>query len=78
VNFILGHACWHVIGYVNGDLVRPTLLCGSRPNPDYAYGGGISDVVASGMRLCKTCDRCTQHQASRLLVAAPVDDKETQ
>lgn len=63
MDYYLGRSCWHVIGYLDGDLGRAVLLCGGRRS-EYGIGGGVADVLASDMRVCKTCDRATHGQAS--------------
>lgn len=67
IHYLLGRACWHVIGYrPNG---AGTLLCG-QPIDVYAVTGTSVDVTRSDMPVCRTCDRATGGQAAHLDGAA--------
>lgn len=63
MSYYLGRSCWHVVGYVNNDPMRSVLLCGGRRG-EYGIGGGVEDVLASDVRICKVCDKVTWGQAA--------------
>lgn len=65
MDFLLGHACWHVAGYRDGE--PPKIICGARPDPEYVLSGNAIDVILSEMRVCVNCDRVTHGEALRFV-----------
>jgi hypothetical protein len=75
VNFVIGTSCWHVLGYVDGDVLRPMLLC-NQSMTEWGIAGTAVDVIRSEMPVCQRCDRLTPIRASDLVEPVVAESEE--
>ena len=70
MNYKRGAKRWHVVGLLNGDPLRPRLLCGGDLEWVRGPDCNADDVVRSAVPVCKQCDKSTMWQASDEIVHA--------